>query len=193
MASSLNGTGVAFSDSTAQATAFLGGRGQVFNANGTFTIPTGITAVKVTVIGGGGGGAPYFNCGSNGSCGGAGGSAIKYLTGLTPGATLTVVRGAGGTVGGTDTNNSTNGGASSVSSGTQSISTISATGGAKAGYGYAGAGGTGSGGDLNVAGARGGLGSNFDILTGAVTVLGMAGGGGYWTAAGTAGVVIFEW
>ena len=128
----------------------------------TFTIPTGKTVVKVTVIGGGGGGG-----GSNtASAGGGGsGSAIKYLTGLTPGNTLSVTIGVGG-AGASATGaaaTGTAGGTSSVASGTQSITTISATGG---GGGPAntigntfvlgGAGGSGSNGDINISGSYGG-------------------------------------
>lgn len=172
---SVSGTQITFNDATVQTTAATGGvtgaSGQVFNANGTFTIPTGITALKVTVLGGGGGGTGVNPgcCGNlvpgntggtssiasgtqsistvsatggatsgnngNGSGGdlnyaagnatfatrvtsfaggasygaggvstvttpaGAGGTAIKYLTGLTPGGTLAVTRGAGGNPG----------------------------------------------------------------------------------------------
>jgi hypothetical protein len=58
---------------------------------------TGKTVVKVTVQGGGGtGGRGGISTGIvNG--GGGGGMAVKYLTGLTPGNTLTVTVGAGGT------------------------------------------------------------------------------------------------
>lgn len=145
-----------------------GTQGQVFTSNGTFTIPTGVTAVKVTVVGGGGGsgGAPNLTS-SGGSGGGGGGAAISYLTGLTPGGTLAVTIGAGGTAG-ASTNGSVagTGGTSSVASGTQTISTISATGGAggastsgSANSGAAGgAGGIGSGGSMNIAGGGGNVG-----------------------------------
>ena len=40
---------------------YAGGKGQVFTSSGTFTIPSGVSALKVTVIdgGGAGGGATY--------------------------------------------------------------------------------------------------------------------------------------
>jgi hypothetical protein len=79
MASSLNGTGVAFSDSTTQASAWIGGRGQVFTSTGTFTVPAGVTAVKVTVAGGGGnGGSANSNGGPIGGGGGGGGGVEIY-------------------------------------------------------------------------------------------------------------------
>jgi hypothetical protein len=124
---------------------FSGPRANVYTSNSTFTIPSGITAVKVTVIGGGGGGA-----GTNLKfSGGGGGTSIKWLTGLTPGNTLSVTVGGGGSGGGTSSTGGT-GGASSVSSGTQTISTITGNGGTGT------SGGTASGGDLNIRGGYGG-------------------------------------
>jgi hypothetical protein len=193
-----------------------GGKGQAFTSNGTFTIPTGITTIKVTVVGGGGnGGSATFagtcNTGSGGG-GGGGGAAISYLTSLSPGNTLSVtVGGAGGT--------------SSVASGTQSISTISATGGATgttqtgSSWVSGGAGGVGSGGTINIRGSGGGPGTNqFSTAIGGSSILGGStqaisavtngpagsaygggGGGGVGSGsnasggAGAAGVVIFEW
>jgi len=164
----------------------LGGT-TVFTSSGTFTIPTGKTVVKVTVVGGGNSGGNAGGCSSAaiqiGAGGGAGGAAIKYLTGLTPGNTLTVTRGAAG------------GGTSSVSSGTQTITTISATGGTVGGninyVGHGGAGGSGTNGDWNIQGGRGGTafieGSasscppTFTIVagTGGNSILGFGGAGGF--------------
>lgn len=226
MATSLNASGVLFNDSSTQATAFVGGRGQVVTASGTFTIPAGITALKVTVVGGGAGGqsatgyvyytGPYMTANyaaRTGVCGSGGGTAISYLTGLTPGATLTVTVGAGGA-------QNAAGGTSSVASGTQTISTISATGGTVG----TGAGGLGVGGDLVFYGdqqidangpifgggtALGGRGGQRGASEGnagiAATIVGSGGGGAYSygsssnyyvTVAGGAGfrgAVIFEW
>lgn len=135
MAITVGGTTITFNDGTTQSTAasassYIGGRGQVFTASGTFTVPTGVTAVKVTVVGGGGGGgyAGYDIDGARYAGGGAqGGMAIKYLSGLTPGATLAVTVGAAGSAG-TSANGGA-GGTSSVASGTQTITTISCPGG----------------------------------------------------------------
>jgi hypothetical protein len=168
----------------------------------TWTIPAGITKVRVTVVGGGGNGA-----GSAGGGGGGGGAAIKILTGLTPGNTLLyTVGGAGAT--------------SQVASGTQTITTISATGGSAGTSGAAGgAGGIGSNGDLNFAGGGGGSGVNTSLDEPRVGGHGgdsFFGGGGYGTqnvgsgvagrayggggsgsytsgSSGAAGVVIFEY
>lgn len=199
---------------------YVGGRGQVFTSNGTFTIPTGVTAVKVTVVGGGGGGGGAAN--AQGSGGGGGGTAISFLTGLTPGNTLAVTVGSGGGGGSSSNGNGATGGTSSVASGTQTISTISATGGTGATGGYPGAGGfggAGSGGSMNFEGGgpQGGstttgasmLSSLKTISTAnGQTVSGPSYGGGgfgaragisgcnwipYAGGAGASGVVIFEW
>ena len=59
MAVTLGSTGITFPDATTQTTA-AGASGfssmQVFTSSGTFTVPAGITKVKVTVYGAGGGG-----------------------------------------------------------------------------------------------------------------------------------------
>ena len=169
--------------------------GQVVNSSGTFTIPSGVTALKVTVVGGGGSTARFLGCCS-----------------VAPG-------GSGGT--------------SSVSSGSQSISTISATGGqANPGTGSGAYGGVGAGGDINAYGGSasgtsigsagtiisaapgttagvygsssfnfysGGAGGNavkyLTSLTSGATLTVTVGAAGSAASAisGGAGVVIFEW
>jgi len=161
----------------------------------TWTIPTGITKVRITVVGGGGNG--------NGNAGGGGGgTAIKVLTSLTPGNTLLY------TVGGAQAT-------SQVASGTQTITTVSATGGAApTGDGSGGFGGIGSNGDLNMAG---GGGTSLDEAintrlwgTGGCSFFGGGGagqasasssnnpgraygGGGAAAGGGAAGVIVFEY
>jgi hypothetical protein len=128
---------------------FAGGSGQVFTSSGTFTVPTGVSAVKVTCIGGGGNGgnATVSSNYAAGGGGGGGGTAIKYVTGLTAGGTVTVTVGA--------------------VAGTSSFGAYcSATGGASAANASAsatvgGAGGTGSSGDLNITGSTGANGFRF--------------------------------
>jgi hypothetical protein len=83
---------------------YQGGRGQVFTSSGTFTVPDGVTAVKVTVCGGGGGGGAGYTTSATGVSGvggggGGGGFAIDFVTGLTPGGTVTVTVGAAGAAG----------------------------------------------------------------------------------------------
>jgi hypothetical protein len=166
--------------------------GRAFTSNGTFTIPTGVTALKVTVQGGGAGG------GGSSSGGGGGGASIAYLTGLTPGNTIAV------TVGGES-------GTSKITSGTQAITTIQATGGSGQ------SGGSGSGGSINFTGGTGGFCGNCGSAAGGSSLLGFGGsqnnpgnsggfsgsgyGGGGGSGAGSygtgssgaPGIVIFEW
>jgi hypothetical protein len=124
-----------------------GVRGQVFTSSGTFTVPTGVTSVKVTVVGGGGnGGAATATTGRSatrnaGGGGGGGGTAVEYITGLTPGGTVSV------TVGG-------------IASTSSFGAFCSATGGATVGTNVktGGAGGAGSGGNFNYTGSAGAIG-----------------------------------
>ena len=82
------------------ASSYIGKNVQVFTSTGTFTVPTGVTALKVTVIGGGGAGEKVTAASKKARGGGAGGCAIEWLTSLTPGASIAVTIGAGGTAGG---------------------------------------------------------------------------------------------
>lgn len=151
---------------------------QAFVTNGTFTIPAGITKLKVTVVGGGGSGGngnenePYAGGG-----GGGGGTSIKFLTSMTPGSTLAVAIGSGG--------NSGPGGTSTVSSGTQTITTISAAGGSSGNGGGAtdagigGTGGVGSSGTINMGGSDGQQGNGASGGVGGSSSMGGGGTGGY--------------
>lgn len=210
------GTGISISGSFPNQTvtntvtsAYVGGRGQVFTANGTFTIPTGVTALKVTVVGGGGGGPVGGNFG-----GGGGATAIKWLTGLTAGNTLAVTIGAGG-AGKVSTGSQASGNAggnSTVASGTQTITTITG-GGAPATDSSVSlqSASTATNGDINI-GSRPffsngqnslfGFGGAFvnSNTGGAATGYGAGGanggsqGCGYSNStSGTAGIVVFEW
>ena len=87
-----------------------------------------------------------------GGGGGGGGVGISYMNSLTPGNTLQVLIGAGGSSG-------VSGGATVLSSGTQSITTIFAYAGAP-GSAYGGAGGGSAGAKINLSGDSGGPGVN---------------------------------
>ena len=215
------GSGVSVSGSwpnqtISSASSYAGDRGQVFASNGTFTIPAGVTAVKVIVTGGGAGGQfPSAPCGGGanlGNGGGAGATAMSYLTGLTPGATLAVVIGGAGGAGGSGGANGGAGGNSTVASGTQTISTITGGGGTGGGAGTNGTGngGTASGGTINTRGGSsngGGGGASFygggnfggygsSDSGGAIGSGGNGGfnsGSGNAGTAGKAGLVVFEW
>lgn len=184
---------------------------QVFTSNGTFTVPTGITKVKATVVGGGAGGSYGGQVGCNapfgGQGGGGGGAAVEIISGLTPGGTVAVTVGVGGAgANGNTPSNATAGGTSSFGA------FCSATGGA-----ISSAGGIGSGGDLNIRGGAGGgaatafggiagvggssilggggiIGYQSPTNGGAGGAYGGGGGGAVDVAgAGAAGVVIVEW
>jgi microcystin-dependent protein len=71
---------------------------QVFTASTSWTVPAGITRVKVTMVGGGGGGGSGGSNGQKlGQGGGDGGRAIAIISGLVPGASITVTIGTAGT------------------------------------------------------------------------------------------------
>ena len=135
--------GITFADSTVQITAPTGGeysgpRYQVFIANGTFTVPTGITSVNVSLWAGGGGGRG----GGPGNGGTPGGSGfLSVIVPVTPGTNIAVTVGNGGSgsngLNGVPANGST-GGATSFGSlvtltgggggGTGAVSTPTTTG-----------------------------------------------------------------
>jgi hypothetical protein len=129
-------------------------------SSATITIPSGATRCRVTLVGGGGGGGGTLTSGCAAG-GGGGATCIKYLTGLTPGNTLSLTIGAAGTGGAAGDNSGGAGGNTTLSSGTQTITTLTAGGGAggssgSGGYSApAGSGGTATNGDLNISGGKG--------------------------------------
>lgn len=180
------------------------------SGSGTFTIPTGITALKITVVGGGGSGA---NGSASTGCGGGGGTAITYLTGLTPGNTISYSVGSGG-AGNSASTAGASGGSSSISSGTQTITTVTCTGGGGGVVStpFRSTAGTATNGTLNIGGSRGSGqigGGTLYGFGGIPTSAGIAGeagigygsGGasslnscvGVLSGAGASGVIIFEW
>lgn len=157
----------------------------------TYTIPLGVTALKITVIGGGaGGGGALTSSGATGAGGGAGATAVKMLNGNLGGLTLTYTVGAGG-AGGTGGATGSAGGDSTVASGTLTISTITGGGGA-GGTGNVGttgvnggAGGTATNGDLNVIGGDGGQSVSGGDFAGGSGGASSLGGGGSGKAGGS--------
>ena len=95
----LRNTDILFNDGSTQSTAatgsFTGPNFQFFSASGTFTVPAGITKLQVYAAGGGGGGnsSAYPNARDAGGHAGAG---IIMISGLSPGASITVTVGSGG-------------------------------------------------------------------------------------------------
>lgn len=79
--------------------AYVGNRAQIFTSSGTFTVPTGVTAVRVMAFGGGAGGQGSNYNGenyNNGISGGPGAYNLGFVTGLTPESTVSVTVGGGG-------------------------------------------------------------------------------------------------
>jgi hypothetical protein len=72
---------------------------QVFTGSGQFTVPSNVTRLKVTVIGGGGAGGTHSTMSSGG--GGAGGVTIGWLFNCIPGTVVPVTVGVGGQASGT--------------------------------------------------------------------------------------------
>jgi len=141
------------------ASSYIGKNVQVFTSTGTFTVPTSVTAFKVTVIGGGGAGEKVTATNKKARGGGAGGCAIEWLTSQTPGASIAVTIGAGGTAGGD---------ATAGDGGTSSFAALcSATGGqggdtnanspSESNQEIGHTGGAGSGGTFNFDGGYGGI------------------------------------
>ena len=168
---------------------------EIFTADGTFTVPSGVTQVFVTLVGGGGGsGGANFAAATPASGGsGGGGSAIINMPYKVTAADITVVVGGGGTAGVGST--STNGG---VGESSTFDGTLTAIGG---GGGITGVGGGGT--DNGAAGAGGVItpteGDAVTFTAGAViyhpsTVLvsggdGAAGTGGGFSAGGGASIL----
>ena len=122
-------------------------------ANGTFTVPAGVSRAYVRLWGAGGGGGGSST--TSGSGGGGGGYSEGLVSGLTAGGTIAVTVGAGG-AGGSSAGNGGNGGSTSFGS------YLSATGGlgGNAGSGGNASGGTGTGGAFNATGLTGDFGYN---------------------------------
>jgi hypothetical protein len=160
----------------------------------TWSIPSGVTAIKIYVTGGGGGAGLSYSCG-----GSAGGTAIKYLD-VSGGGSITITIGSGGT-------SASAGNAGGTSTAVYGATTITGGGGAGGTSQYA-SGGSASGGDLNITGGAA-TGSGYQAETGAGSFWGTgshqysgpygAGGGSYMAYGsptngyGRAGVVVIEY
>jgi hypothetical protein len=178
-----------------------GGGMQVFKTAGshTFTVPPGVTCVKVTAIGGGGSGgnATTLALGSSAAGGGgSGGKIVASVTGLTPGASIAVTVGAAGAASSFGAHATANAGGNGGSSGNNAS-------------GAGGAGGTGSGsGGFFVLNGRAGTAGDVSIPiagVGAISTDHPYGSGGNGAvrsgatagttagSAGSSGLVLVEW
>lgn len=112
------------------------------SGSGSWTIPSGVTSITVTVIGAGGGGSAGYNTGYGaGSGGGSGGYQVSSIS-VVAGNSLSFSVGNGGAGG---ASNSASGSAGGTSSVTYSATTVSATGGSGASLTTGGSGGAPSG------------------------------------------------
>lgn len=98
-----------------------------YKTSSNFTVPSGVTEVRATLIAGGGGGGGA-NSTNGGGGGGAGEVKVVRLTGLTSGGTITCTYGAAGTAGTGGSSDGGNGGDTSIS-GAGISGTITARGG----------------------------------------------------------------
>lgn len=186
---------------------------QAFTSSGTFYVPSGVTRLRATVIGGGGAGGSVASGSGGAGGGGAGGHGIVWLSGITPGAAVPVTVGSFGA--GIANSAGANGGTSSFGTycsatggtgggvGSSSVNGSGSPGGTVSGAGvyYVGSSGTDAvpgvlrGGDGGgPGGGKGGSGS-----ANGVNALGWGGGGGGASGAGMTGgsggggLVVVEW
>jgi hypothetical protein len=125
----------------------------------TILIPAGATEGLVVMWGSTGGSGGVTNADSQGT--GAGGYLEKMLTGLVPGNTLVFTLGAAGAAGAI-AGNGGNAGTTTLTSGTQTIGTLTCNGSAGGGANYGTGetlGGTATGGDVNIQGQAGSVGT----------------------------------
>lgn len=155
------------------------GIGGIFAAttSGTFTVPAGVTKIKVIVTGGGGGGSPGNGQDLNRG-GGGGGTCIKYIS-VTPGQQIPFVVGAGGA----ESGNFNYG--IGYPGGTSSFGNYcSATGGGSSNTNYNTQPGVGIGGDLNIQGSGGSAWNPTDGAPPTNITANAKGGSSYWGAGG---------
>lgn len=153
---------------------------EVLTGSGNWTVPAGVTKVKVTVVAGGGSGSQKFvglgGADAGGTGGGGGGTAIAVCTGLTPGNAVAYVVGAASA----SSSFSAPGGTVSATAGAAGLGTAFITGTSDV-YG-GGAGGVGSGGSLNLYGTHGGTSDAASISSnGGNSVYGAGGKGKFQT------------
>ena len=181
---------------------------ETFTASGTFTVPAGVTSVVLTGIGAGGGassGGEAINSSSGGGGGGAGAAINDFpVTGLTPGASITVGVGSGGAGAAGSTIEQGNDGGDGVATSFGGYLTLpggnggvgavdSATGGVAGSSGGIGSGDGGDGGDMGVVGTAGGdafvygAGGVAGVTAGALGGSGGGGGGSAYGAGGAGG------
>ena len=150
---------------------------QTFSSSGNFTVPAGVTSIRVEAWGAGGGGAGSTN--TKGGSGGGGGAYSTNISSVAPGQVIPYTVGTGGAGGAWNAGSGTAGGLST-------ILTLTASGG-MAGQNNgkaAGTGGIASGGTTNKKGDNGFVGVNYIGGNGGNGGNGATGGAGTNTGAG---------
>jgi len=195
----VNGTDAVNKDYVDNAVAGSGGAAplwykmQHFTTGGTFTVPAGVTLIKVQVLGGGGGGgAGGFATARVHGGGGGGGGYTEGIFEVVPGDTYTVVVGTGGNGATAGSDNSGAPGTDSSFDGTGINMLASGGDGGFCGrcspYGAGGMGGWASGGQINTTHGSGGSGGNGATIAGQPGTNGGGSGGGNSGGGGGGGV-----
>jgi hypothetical protein len=125
---------------------------QAFSSSGSFIVPSGVSRVRVKVIGGGGAGGTHASLPGGG--GGAGGQAVSIISGLVAGSSIPVTVGAAG-IGPASPGNGGNGGTSSFGVFVSATGGMGGIGGTAAADPAGTIGGIGVGGMVNYAGSWG--------------------------------------
>lgn len=193
---------------------YAGGKGQIFTSTGTFTVPEGVTAVKVRGCGGGGGGGGGTTVATAGGttsfgayCSATGGEAASTSGGGTAtGGDINLTGGVGASASSASpvaTGGVCGGGAGSNAVANTSLSTPGLLGGASGYSNSTAATGFGNGGGAfysittKYSGCGGGYFEKYitGLTTGAtITVtIGAAGAAGTSGSAGSPGICIVEW
>ena len=156
------------------------------SGSGTYTVPVGVTAIQVKIVGAGGAGgsANYNTCAGFyhvGSGGGSGGYCEKFIS--SPAASYSYSVGAGGTPNTTTCGNGTAGGSAggNTTFGTSFLTANGGVGGLNSYSGFiinGGAGGAATGGDINISGTRGGAAVSSSYLSAGYGANSIFGGGG---------------
>ncbi|SEP80285.1 beta strand repeat-containing protein [Flavobacterium urocaniciphilum] len=129
-----------------------------YTTSGSWTVPTGVTSVKVDIWGGGGGGGGS-NVNKDGGSGGGSGAYVTRTVTVTPGAVIPFTIGTGGAGGGAAAGTGVTGGNSTITIGGFTLTANGGTGGG-GNEGAIGTGGAASGGSTNSTGNSGVLGGN---------------------------------
>lgn len=163
---------------------------QTFTSAGTFTVPTNVTLLTITVIGGGGGsGGSYLDTGLNAYSGGAGspGYSVSGNLSVTAGQVYTISPGTGGIFGGDRSYGGTGGnGGTGYNNGTQGTSLTyggGGGGGASSAVVLSGtpvivaSGGAGGNASVGLPGGTGGAGGGSNVVPSGFTATSAANGG----------------